>query len=184
MASNHNPFDLHAAPDTTPVVACHESHPTLQIPGVPGTIRGGSARRSKTGFDTYINLDAEGEGAVAPWRLKPGIVSAKFGIINNHAPRDAKAFKVFVEWLCTQVRSGRHVHIGCIGGHGRTGLVLSAMYVTLTGDTSAIQWVRANHCAKAVESEAQVQFLVEHFGCKPAPAKYGSRSLSSYRFTR
>jgi hypothetical protein len=58
--------------------------------------------------------------------------------------------------------------MGCIGGHGRTGLVLSALVHVITGEKSAIHWAREHHCKKAVESESQVKFLVKHFGIESA----------------
>jgi hypothetical protein len=59
---------------------------------------------------------------------------------------------------------GKTVHVGCVGGHGRTGIVISAIVAELTGKKDAIQWVRKHYCKKAVESKAQVQFLMKHYG--------------------
>jgi hypothetical protein len=81
------------------------------------------------------------------------------------------AFRNLVDYLCNQLQAGKRIHIGCIGGHGRSGLLLSAIVAKL-GTKDAIQWVRQNHCEKAVESEQQINFLVKHYGVTPAePAK-------------
>ena len=37
------------------------------------------------------------------------------------APSNVARFKKLVTWVCTQLQDGKTVHIGCIGGDGRTG---------------------------------------------------------------
>ncbi|MCK5640964.1 MAG: hypothetical protein KAJ19_09215, partial [Gammaproteobacteria bacterium] len=70
-------------------------------------------------------------------------------------------------------------HIGCIGGHGRTGLVLAALAAyTKTAPKNAIQWVRKHHCDSAVESTSQVNFLVKHY--KVAKAKVSKGYYGGY----
>jgi hypothetical protein len=85
------------------------------------------------------------------------------------APKSPKEFKKMINWVSDQLDDGKKIHIGCIGGHGRTGTFLAALvslYEDLTDDP--ISWVREHHCAKAVESKAQIKFLVKHFNCKTA----------------
>lgn len=55
---------------------------------------------------------------------------------------------------------GLWVEVGCIGGHGRTGTVLSCMAV-LAGmePVDAIKYVRGVYCTKAVESKSQIWFV-------------------------
>lgn len=59
---------------------------------------------------------------------------------------------------------GLWVEVGCIGGHGRTGTVLSCMAV-LAGvkPSDAVEWVRKNYCDHAVETSRQ-EWWVEWFG--------------------
>jgi hypothetical protein len=81
------------------------------------------------------------------------------------------------------LHDGKSIHVGCIGGHGRTGTVLTAIMAELTEKTDAIQWVRAHYCKKAVESEEQVDFLVKHYGVTTAkPTKTYSSSIDSGKF--
>lgn len=164
-----------------PKGSCHESHKPLTV--APGTskVRGGAARHPAEGYQVYVDLDTHGnpeETAQAPWRVKNGVLRVRYYIPNFHAPRDPASFKAFVDWLCTQVQENKQVHIGCIGGHGRTGLVIAAMRAVLADDKDAIMWTRKNHCKKAVETDSQVAFLVEHFGCKSVSSRYGSPTYS------
>lgn len=75
-------------------------------------------------------------------------------------------------------RDGSVVEVGCIGGHGRTGMMLAIMVVVategkMTGD-EAVAYVRANYCTKAVESKIQ-EWYVEGIRCEvlgtPWPAE-------------
>lgn len=155
---------------------CHEGHPTFRITPETAEVRGGSARSPAKGFDVYVDLDSQGtpdETQQAPWRVKDGIVRVRYYIANYNTPKDPQSFRAFVDWLCTQVQGGKRVHVGCIGGHGRTGLVFAAMRRVLAKDRHAIAWTRANHCHKAVETPEQVGFLVKHFDCAAIGARYG-----------
>ena len=56
------------------------------------------------------------------------------------------------------------VEIGCIGGHGRTGTLVAAITMYMTGKTAkkAITHLRAHYCTSAVESKSQVELLAEY----------------------
>jgi protein-tyrosine phosphatase len=68
--------------------------------------------------------------------------------------------------LLARARRGDVVEIGCHGGHGRTGSALACLAV-LTGvpADSAVDWVRAHYCPKAVETDEQRAF-VESFSTR------------------
>jgi hypothetical protein len=87
-----------------------------------------------------------------------------------------------ITWLCTQLHAGLKVHVGCIGGHGRTGTVFTAIIAEMTGEKDAIQYVRKYYCKRAVESREQIQFLMKHYGVNDAsPTKGGDTSkLEAY----
>lgn len=53
------------------------------------------------------------------------------------------------------------IAVGCIGSHGRTGTFLSALRILYFQQSApnAINWVRAHHCTKAVESTTQETYL-------------------------
>lgn len=74
-------------------------------------------------------------------------------------------------------REGGRVEIGCVGGHGRTGLML-AIIVVLTQNKRnakrAIAYVHKNYCKEAIESKTQewyVAGIVAELAGKPWPKK-------------
>jgi hypothetical protein len=98
-------------------------------------------------------------------------------------PKNIPRFKKMVTWLCNQLQEGKKVHIGCIGGHGRTGLLLAAIVSQLSGEKDAIAYVRKNYCGRAVESSEQVKFLGEHYGITPVKGtkEYTPKEYSVYQ---
>lgn len=78
-------------------------------------------------------------------------------------PNDLDALREALVNLLDRARSGDSVEIGCLGGHGRTGTALAWLAVaTGTHPEDAVDWVRANYCKKAIETDEQ-RALVEHF---------------------
>lgn len=147
--------------------ACHESHKAVGV--LNGLLRGGSCRSPLSDYDVYVGLDFSFRRTheLYPWQVaKAGVPEHQFEflITDGRAPKDPALFKEMVTWLVGQLFAGKKVHVGCIGGHGRTGLVMAAVVAEATGNKDAITWVREHHCKKAVESEEQVDFLVEHYG--------------------
>ncbi len=59
-----------------------------------------------------------------------------------------------------KARAGKSTEIGCLGGHGRTGTAIACLAV-MTGQRAdtAVDWVRATYCAKAVETAEQEAFV-------------------------
>jgi hypothetical protein len=148
------------------VVKCYESHPQLQLGG--GIFIGGSCGHPvRDDADVYIGLESgmRHQSAKYPWAAADsGPVGVSFLINDMGAPKDVPNFLAMIRWLAEQLAAGKTVHVGCVGGHGRTGLVLSALVKYVTGNADAITWVRANYCNRAVESASQVEFLHQHFG--------------------
>jgi len=151
---------------------CYESHPALKLG--KGTLYGGSASLpAMTKADVYVSLQSGSTSGLSsdPWD-EQRVVEVYYAITDMQAPREALRFRKLVAWLCTQLQDGKTVHIGCIGGHGRTGMLMSALVVEMLGEEDAIGYVRKHYCSKAVESKAQVAYLVANFGVKDvAPAK-------------
>jgi hypothetical protein len=79
-------------------------------------------------------------------------------------PVDADELRASLQQLLDRARGADIVEIGCVGGHGRTGTALACLAV-LTGTPAdeAVDWVRANYCSSAVETQEQGIF-VETFG--------------------
>jgi len=95
-------------------------------------------------------------------------------------PKDIKSFKTLLIYLTGMITDGKKVFIGCIGGHGRTGLVLAALITHMTGDKDSTEYLRDTYCKKAVESGAQIKWLKKHFGINPVAPSKGGYSQSSY----
>lgn len=157
---------------------CYTSHPPLKIG--EHVIYGGSCIEPVIGdADVYVGLDhgMKMTKRYYPWRDGTEV---KFLIQDMGVPENADDFKDLIAWLSTQLAAGKKVHVGCIGGHGRTGMVLSALVKVMTGNEDATTYVRENYCQKAVESQRQVDWLNKHFGIKPvSPAKGFSSDFTS-----
>ena len=149
-----------------PYEKCAHSHPALEIEPDFTVYGGAAASPVKKDCDIYVALDyGGGEIKSYPWNTG-GPVIVNFPITDMQAPKDAVEFKKMIVWLKAQGQAGKKIHVGCIGGHGRTGTVLAALVKEVTGNVDAIAYVRKNYCAKAVESDSQVRFLAKEFGIK------------------
>ena len=80
-----------------------------------------------------------------------------------------------VNFVLRQPR-GRKIEVGCLGGHGRTGTLLSALVMAAEGKSAldAIKEVRRRYCEKAVESSAQLE-LLRSYGQKLQENKGGKQ---------
>ncbi len=147
--------------------SCYRSHPVLEIGG--GKLYGGNYRDHDhlPVCDLYIALERDGTSPrFDPSRTTlPSAVT--FYVPNMGVPQDVKSFRVLVETCVAALAAGKSVHIACIGGHGRTGMMIAAIVARIGITTDAINWVRANYCAKAVESPVQERFLAKHYGVIP-----------------
>lgn len=151
---------------------CYESHPALPIGDFK--IYGGSCGHPIVkDADVYVGFDRSMQffNSQYPWEEKTReVVEFLYPITDMAAPSKPKEFHQLIGWLAEQLEGGKKVHIGCIGGHGRTGTVLAALVKHMTGNADAISYVREHYCKKAVESKVQVKFLEEQFGIEPAAA--------------
>lgn len=150
---------------------CYESHPSLKLG--KGIVYGGSASHPVKKADIYVSLqDGSTSKAMSdPWEPQ-AVIEVQFNISDMQAPTNVPRFLKMIDWLCNQLHDGKKVHVGCHGGHGRTGLVLSALVAKMLETKDAIQYVRTHYCKKAVESTEQVAFLRKHYGVsKVDPAK-------------
>lgn len=151
--------------------SCYHTHPALVMPGTEFKVYGGNSDRPIVeDADVYIGFQSGMPvRPVMPWENPPEQVY--FFVADMQVPVDVEKYKLLVQWTKDQVDAGLKVHAGCIGGHGRTGMFLSAL-VSLYGEVDAISYVRKHYCTKAVESKVQVEFLHQHFGItKVAGAK-------------
>lgn len=62
--------------------------------------------------------------------------------------------------VCAAEKAPLVIH--CIGGHGRTGTALAAILIAYSIPAKdAIEYVREKHCNRAIETQAQVDYLEE-----------------------
>jgi hypothetical protein len=69
-----------------------------------------------------------------------------------------------INWIMPKLFAGDNIEIGCMGGHGRTGTLACALWMTLHPEDTwgdAINFVRKTYCKSAVESVKQDNLLVE-----------------------
>ena len=163
---------------------CYEDHP--QLPIVVGdktyVITGGSCTSGNTkGHDVFVGLDHGMKMTARQFPWEEG-VEIFYPITDMGVPENLPNFKKLIEYLSDSLRAGLKVYVGCIGGHGRTGLVFSALVAHMTKMKDATTYVRKNYCERAVESTKQVDWLAKHFGVKKVkPAKTGDWSKGTGR---
>lgn len=141
----------------------------------PVTVYGGSCHHPTIeDADVYVSLDVEQPVYYweQPWYEDEGKKHIRFPIEDMFIPDDSDDFKSCIEYLQYYLSQGKKIHVGCIGGHGRTGMVLSALVQASMGDNlvddkgnkiSAIDYVRDNYAHKAVETVPQILFLHYNF---------------------
>jgi hypothetical protein len=184
---------------------CHHSHPTLHFG--KGKITGTSCHTPGiTDADIYVGLDHNMQQTSRRFPWEPGF-QVHYAITDMQAPSNTATYLDMIHWLCEQLLVGQSIHVGCFGGHGRTGLVLTSILAELWHDAvedqketpdsnplafmfslpdqdlltdhQFIQWMRKHHCKKAVESYTQIEFLQKHFEAKKAPPIKGFEGTKS-----
>ena len=154
-----------------PYKPCHEDHPPLHIGG--GTLLGGNCKSHTrhANVSVYIALDEAMRHPLfdetMDWKITP--VSVFYPITNMRVPNRPDLFTMLIDYIIAALKDGATVHVGCIGGHGRTGLVLAAVVARLGITSDAIGYVREHYCKRAVENRQQEGFLATHFGCDLPP---------------
>ena len=146
----------------------YHSHPKLKLGG--GVVSGGSCLNPPPDCDIYVSLD-HGVGITDidyPWK-KLNSQHVRFFIDDFSIPKDPDNFKEMIYWLKDQLSAGKRIHVGCLGGHGRTGMVLSALVCVVNQDKNAIQTVRNKYCSSAVETSQQEKFLSTLFNINLPP---------------
>lgn len=112
------------------------------------------------GDDPYARQVAPAFGLYLDERWKPPWPYEHVDWPDFGVPADASLLSASLRALLDRARAGGVVEIGCLGGHGRTGTALAFLAVlTGTPPDDAVEWVRTNYCAKAVETDAQAAFV-------------------------
>lgn len=150
---------------TQPYRRCYETHPPLPLLDGLKVYGGSCGYPVILDADIYVGFDLSMKRTSRRFPWEPG-EEVLYPIQDMRAPTDLDSFKKLIEWLSVQLIAQKKVHLGCIGGHGRTGTVLSALVKEMMEEEDATTYVREKYCKKAVESEAQINFLHKHFGIK------------------
>lgn len=147
-----------------PPQRCYMSHQALIVGDCK--IYGGSCSDPLIkDADVYVGFDSSMVSTIRQYPWEEG-AEFLYRITDMCAPSDYKSFTKLIDFLMKVLLDNKKVHCGCIGGHGRTGTVFAALIKAATNEIDAITFVREHYCKKAVESEAQVDFLHKHFGIK------------------
>ncbi len=160
-------------------VRCAETHPALDVGGGRVIYGGSCAHPTVTDAWVYVGFDLlmKQTDRSFPWVEGEEFL---YRIVDQGIPQNKETFKELIQYLSERLDDNAKIHIGCIGGHGRTGMVLAALVAYRKVSADPIKYVREHYCDKAVESKAQVEFLVDHWGCKPAaPSKAKAWSSGS-----
>lgn len=80
-------------------------------------------------------------------------------IVDYSVPQNKEFFLTDMANVIEQVLLGEPVFIGCLGGRGRTGLVLASM-AHLMGEIDPLVWLQINYMFDAPETEAQKLFVM------------------------
>lgn len=116
----------------------------------------------------FIALDEQGLAN----RLPNVPLHLFYPIEDGKSPAHPEEFHKMIDDLCLLLQRNLILHIGCVGSHGRTGLVMAAIVQKMSKplldriNISAIDYVRNLYCVEAVETEEQEQFLIKHCGVK------------------
>lgn len=156
-------------PKKPPAFGCTSYHPPLQlnINDKSVEIFGSSCLNPNIkDADIYISLDSMAEDYQweRPWE-RNGREHIRFFIKDGGVPTNLSQFDKCLDYTIKALDEGKKVHVGCIAGHGRTGLFLAALAQKTIGTkleneyVSAIDYVRDTYCNNAVENMRQVLFL-------------------------
>lgn len=114
----------------------------------------------KSGPEVFKGIDPVPPPPPAP----VNIPILKFDHPDQCAPQVPVSYwAAFNATLRAEYPSGGHVIVACVGGHGRTGTVLASIILAANPQCSAadaIKFVRQFHCECAIESAAQVRYLL------------------------
>ena len=166
-----------------------DKHPVVNIPGCKGKFTGGRRNDQTQKASMVVLLDSIGAMKFNFDSLGKLFCSnpqriVKFEIADQGVPKDVVAFKDLLWEIQTELNAGGHVHVQCIGGHGRTGLVLACLVGRMVSETEIadpVKWVRENYCKEAVESKIQHEMAYEIGGRKLEVPK--SDYISPYAYT-
>lgn len=172
-------YDAYKKSANIPPVAvyerCFHKHKPLKITVVDKDyfIYGGSCSDPVVkDADIYVGFERGMRESTQSYPWSSGS-SFMFPIVDGNVPTSVDDTKMLLKYLADNLALGKKIHIGCIGGHGRSGLILAALVTYMTGNTNSIEYVRTNYCEKAVETDTQINWLHKHWGIEKATPSKG-----------
>ena len=112
------------------------------------------------GTDPYARDEPPDYGLYLDQRWQPPWAHDHVDWSDFGVPDDVAGLVTALRSVRDRACAGDRVEVGCLGAHGRTGTALACLAV-LGGHPAgeAVAWVRANYCAKAVETAAQEELV-------------------------
>jgi len=164
------------------IVKCYNGHKALPLPDGKFLYGGSCVTPSVLDADIYIGLDSMVRVSELSYPWIKDKAEFLFKIRDGDPPSDLIQTKALLQYIYDCLQEGKKVHIGCLGGHGRTGTIMAALLAQNYGMKDSIKYIRENYCKKAVESPSQVSWLKDNFDVIPAkssklyerPYVYGS----------
>lgn len=165
--------------------ACYESHPEITLSfsnGKTGILNGGNCATPHTDADVFISLDKH--AAVydfeQPWNTNPqNKQHVRFLIEDFCVPDSLDETNKLAQYALEKLAEGKKLYVGCLGGHGRTGTILSVIVQkyaeqnpttpegkNIINSDNAIDYVREKYCHHAVETLSQHLFLNHFYNIK------------------
>jgi hypothetical protein len=122
----------------------------LSFDGVEVTITGGPFDSLPAGARGLCLEPRSGRVADAEWRLD----------IPDFGVPDPAALRAVLEAMVAAMRArpADAFHVGCRAGLGRTGTALACL-AAMAGIEDPVGWLRARYDARAVETQAQADFV-------------------------
>lgn len=139
--------------------SCSHRAGALAVRHMPRLLGSGAFAAQKSlglpsGPDVFVPLSGNAYEAASGWtgKIIPCPI-VDYGMVSAHR------LSALAQTIAAELKSRRKVLVACDGGHGRTGTVLAAVAVVLGLTRDPVNWIRANYCERAVESEIQILAL-------------------------
>lgn len=78
------------------------------------------------GVNVIVDLTTTKDKNIIPYTTTSQVI--KYPITDHQVPEDTKAFSLFIKELCGHIESKRKMYIHCKAGHGRSGIVVAAIF--------------------------------------------------------
>ena len=158
---------------------CHRGNKSIVSFENKGTLYAGGTSRGAKVYRGMLVVDLTGGDLVfgaMPTTNRPDLFPSiseqnvqfvSLPILDYGQPEhlDWTFWKQFAADIKAVLLSGKDVLVCCMGGHGRTGVVLSILMGLWMPELSdPVKWVRANYCDEAVETRNQERYVAAMIG--------------------